>query len=130
MFCMNCGNKVIDEEVNCPTCGQLPLAENKYCYECGKEISSDMNACQNCNAPLTPDFKFPPEEKIPVFYRSSDEGVINGFCAGLAHKFNTSPIPIRILSIFFMPFPLYFLASLLPAIPTRNALLKFKLKLK
>jgi phage shock protein PspC (stress-responsive transcriptional regulator) len=37
------------------------------------------------------------------FYRSSDNVLVSGVCAGLAHKWNTDPILIRIAMVF-IPF--------------------------
>jgi len=129
MFCMNCGNEIIDENSNCQFCGKLPLAENNFCYECGEKTPHNAIVCPNCEAPLSPDYEFPSDdEKTPMLYRSSDEGIVNGLCAGLAHKWGVSPAVVRIVTIlFFFPMPLYILGTLLPAIPTKNNLMKSKL---
>jgi phage shock protein PspC (stress-responsive transcriptional regulator) len=37
------------------------------------------------------------------FYRSSDNVIVSGVCAGLAHKWNTDPVIIRIAMVF-IPF--------------------------
>lgn len=37
------------------------------------------------------------------FYRSNDNAIVSGVCAGLAHKWNTDPVLIRIAMVF-IPF--------------------------
>lgn len=59
-------------------------------------------------------------------YRSSDEKVLVGLCAGLAHKMEVEPGLVRfgvVLTWFFTAsatFWIYWFALLLPKLPTRN----------
>ncbi len=60
-------------------------------------------------------------------YRSSDEGVFAGICAGLAHKFNLSEIGLRIVFIFLgfcqIGIIIYFILWLiLKPVPTKSFL--------
>lgn len=124
MFCMNCGNEIAEEnsDSNCEVCGKLPLSEKNYCYDCGTKTLEDAEICSNCQAPLVADYEFPEEVSFnPRFYRSCDEALIIGFCAGLARKWGFSIGFVRIVALF-MPFSvfIYPIGFLLPAISTKR----------
>jgi phage shock protein PspC (stress-responsive transcriptional regulator) len=70
----------------------------------------------------------PGSDGFPTLYRSSDNSMIAGVCAGLAHKFNVAVTPVRIvtvlacLSVVASPFVLigYLIGwALLPPVSTR-----------
>lgn len=81
------------------------------------------------------DLVFPPAEPLqpPMrqedpryarFYRSSDQGMLLGVCAGLAHKLGLPVIGVRIvvfLSLYVLVGWAYFLGTALPALPTKSA---------
>jgi phage shock protein PspC (stress-responsive transcriptional regulator) len=63
------------------------------------------------------------DERYAGLYRSSDEGMILGFAAGLAHKFNAPVGWIRVfwlVSLFFVVGFLYFGGIFFPKLPTRD----------
>jgi phage shock protein PspC (stress-responsive transcriptional regulator) len=64
------------------------------------------------------------DERYAGLYRSSDEGMILGFAAGLAHKFNAPVGVIRIFwlvsLLFVFGFFLYFVGIFFPQVPTRG----------
>lgn len=79
---------------------------------------------------------FPPREELPPplpvteasdprygrLYRSSDQGMVLGVCAGLAHKWNISVTPLRVAVVMLLPLLMgwaYFLGAFLPAVPTK-----------
>lgn len=56
-------------------------------------------------------------------YRSKDSKIFFGFCGGLAHKYNTNVLLIRVVVFFSFLFWigwLYFLTFLLPAFKTKE----------
>ena len=78
---------------------------------------------------------FPPREEMPPplpapqaidprygwLYRSSDERMVLGVCAGLAHKWNVPVMAVRVAIVLLLPLLMgwaYFLGAFLPALPT------------
>lgn len=56
-FCPECGNKIIQPEINqliCPKCGQI-TPKGKFCMECGKVLAS---LCPDCHKELPQGAKF------------------------------------------------------------------------
>jgi len=103
---------------------------NKYCYECGNAISQKQKFCDHCGAPLTPGGdRIKKSEIYPILYRSSDEGIIIGFFAGLGHKFDVNPWFFRIIALLLPGINLiYFMTQFLPTYPTRTNSFKSTLK--
>jgi|688.fasta_scaffold46305_4 phage shock protein PspC (stress-responsive transcriptional regulator) len=79
---------------------------------------------------------FPPREELPPplpapkgtdprygwLYRSSDERMVLGVCAGLAHKWNVPVMAVRVAVVLLLPLLMgwaYFLGAFLPALPTK-----------
>ena len=63
------------------------------------------------------------DERYGGLYRSSDEGMVLGFCAGLAHKTDAPLWAIRVgmlIAVLFVIGLLYFVAIFLPKRPTRG----------
>ena len=55
-------------------------------------------------------------------YRSSDERMLLGVCAGLAHKWNVPALAVRVAVMLLLPMLMgwaYFLGAFLPAVPTK-----------
>jgi phage shock protein PspC (stress-responsive transcriptional regulator) len=131
MYCMNCGKEVPEDADICLSCNNPPLLMDKYCYECGNPISQKQKICNDCGAPLTLEQeRIKKSDVYPKLYRSSDEGIIIGFFAGLGHKFDVNPWFLRIICILFFPLMIwiYFLTLLLPVCPTRTNSFKRTLK--
>jgi phage shock protein PspC (stress-responsive transcriptional regulator) len=70
----------------------------------------------------------PPEQTqgvdvdYPGLYRSADQGLLLGLCAGLGHKFGIPPIAFRLLFVGLLPFGIgfsYLGAIALKRMPTR-----------
>jgi phage shock protein PspC (stress-responsive transcriptional regulator) len=66
-----------------------------------------------------------PEEdpRYEWLYRSSDQRILLGVCAGLAHKLGLPVIGVRILvflSLYLLVGWTYFLGAALPAVPTKS----------
>lgn len=81
---------------------------------------------------------FPPREELPSplpapqaidprygwLYRSSDERMVLGVCAGLAHKWKVPVMAVRVAIVLLLPLLMgwaYFLGAFLPALPTRSS---------
>ena len=81
---------------------------------------------------------FPPREEVPPplpapkgtdprygwLYRSSDERMVLGVCAGLAHKWNVPVMAVRVAVVLLLPLLMgwaYFLGAFLPAVPTKSS---------
>jgi phage shock protein PspC (stress-responsive transcriptional regulator) len=79
---------------------------------------------------------FPPREELPPplpapkaidprygwLYRSSDERMVLGVCAGLARKWNVPVMAVRVAVVLLLPLLMgwaYFLGVFLPALPTK-----------
>lgn len=81
------------------------------------------------------DLVFPPAGPPPLpvrqedlryaqLYRSSDQRILLGVCAGLAHKLGLPIIGVRIvvfLSLYVLVGWAYFLGAALPSLPTKSA---------
>jgi phage shock protein PspC (stress-responsive transcriptional regulator) len=55
-------------------------------------------------------------------YRSSDERMVLGVCAGLAHKWSVPVMAVRVAVVLLLPLLMgwaYFLGAFLPALPTK-----------
>jgi phage shock protein PspC (stress-responsive transcriptional regulator) len=81
---------------------------------------------------------FPPREEPPPLlreplhatdprygwlYRSSDQRVVLGVCAGMAHKWNVPVLAVRVAIVLLLPLLMgwaYFLGAFLPAVPTKT----------
>ena len=64
------------------------------------------------------------DQRYAGLYRSSDQRLLLGVCAGLAHKLGLPVISIRIaafLSLYVLVGWAYFLGAALPALPTKPA---------
>jgi phage shock protein PspC (stress-responsive transcriptional regulator) len=79
---------------------------------------------------------FPPRHELPPplpasqpidprygwLYRSSDERMVLGVCAGLAHKWSVPMMAVRAVVVLLLPLLMgwaYFLGAFLPALPTK-----------
>ena len=58
-------------------------------------------------------------EEYNSFYRSSDEKMFLGVCAGLGHKFNMDPMIVRVIFFFFVGL-WYFVGLAFPELPTKD----------
>lgn len=57
-------------------------------------------------------------------YRSSDERMVLGVCAGLAHKWSVPVMAVRVAVVLLMPLLMgwaYFLGAFLPCLPTKSS---------
>lgn len=123
MYCKNCGKEINDKAVACVHCGVPPLEEKKFCQSCGTETKENQVMCVKCGVSLetsSKSVKAKEKGEIDGFYRSSDEKVLAGVCGGLAHKYKTKPIIMRIAALFIpFGFILYLVALTLPTLPTK-----------
>ncbi len=63
------------------------------------------------------------DDRYRGLYRSSDEGVLLGLCAGVGHKFDAPVGVVRlavVIAAFFVFGFLYFAGIFVPAVPTRG----------
>jgi phage shock protein PspC (stress-responsive transcriptional regulator) len=123
MYCKNCGKEVNEKAIACIHCGVPPFSERKFCQECGCETKENQIVCIKCGVSLetvSRTTKLKEKEEYEGFYRSSDEKVLAGVCGGLAHKYKTKPITMRVLAVFVpFGFILYLVALTLPVLPTK-----------
>lgn len=117
MHCRNCNNEVKEKAIACLSCGQDPKLGDKFCYDCGGETNEKQVICLKCGISLKGKNNIANDDG---FYRSSDDKIIIGLCGGLAHKFGTNPLIIRILALVIPGWPLYFFGLLLPKKSTKS----------
>ena len=63
----------------------------------------------------------PADPRYAGLYRSCDQRIVLGVCAGLAHKLNMPLLPVRAAVVALLPLLMgwaYFLGVFLPALPT------------
>lgn len=71
---------------------------------------------------LPPDYAQGAHVAYPALYRSADQRLLLGFCAGLGHRLGVPPIAFRLLFVGLLPFGIgfaYFGAIALKRMPTR-----------
>lgn len=88
--------------------------DEKYCTECGAIIRAKAEICPKCG--IRQNSQSEQASRVDVthakyegFYRSNDDKMLAGVCAGLAHKWNISRLGVRVvtfLAAFFLWIPL------------------------
>jgi len=109
-----------------PARAQQRVADQKFCSECGASIRTNAEICPKCGVrqmsvpdqPSVHDRSRAPDRTMREdaeppghFYRSSDESMFAGVCAGLAHKWHVSRGGLRLVTLvsflFFIPIIVY-----------------------
>lgn len=133
MYCRTCSKEAKDDNTMCSKCDNHILMGRSYCPGCGKTTSYREVLCYICGHNLTIEPKSLSRLDIsPQYrriYRSTDENLIFGIMAGIAHKYRTNRTVLRLMA-FLLTFLIgyygiilvliYFLAVFIPALPTKN----------
>jgi phage shock protein PspC (stress-responsive transcriptional regulator)/RNA polymerase subunit RPABC4/transcription elongation factor Spt4 len=138
MHCRTCNTVIEKGETLCPVCEEDYTSGTNYCPGCGKKTSSREVLCFKCGHDLSTTITsfdaFRITSKNRGLYRSSDQGLITGFFAGLSHKFNLNSTFLRtlslitqiallyvnILSIVILP-TAYIFSLVIPSISTKSS---------
>ena len=106
----------------CPRCGKKVYVSDKFCASCGYHLIRTLGK-EGFREPLLADFA-----KRSGLFRSTDEGVLGGVCAGIACKWAMNLVLVRFLvgivaflSVGTAVLAYLFLWLLLPGIPTSKS---------
>ena len=52
MYCRNCGERILENELTCKKCNTKKNEGVNFCHNCGHRTSERLDYCRNCGAKL------------------------------------------------------------------------------